>query len=100
MAKVSDEVVDFSNMSNEEKENFIVECVNKICDVDKSFSVCYWSTSEKTLHVPRSFINGFIDNLNEKKIVEKLNGKKTVMNVLDLFFYYLIFFFRHTFFCS
>ena len=39
MAKVSDDVVDFSNMSDEEKKNFVVECVNKICNVDKSSSV-------------------------------------------------------------
>ena len=48
MAKASDEVVAFSNFSGEEKENFIVECVNKICNVDKSFTVCDWSTSVKT----------------------------------------------------
>ena len=67
MAKASDEVVAFSNMIDEEKENFIVECLNKICNVDKSFTVCDWSTSGKTLHIPRSFINGFIDNLNKKR---------------------------------
>ena len=76
MGKVSDEVVDFSNMSDEEKENFIVKCVNKICNVEESSSVCDWSTGGKTLHAPRSFNNGFIDNLNKKRSLKNLMGKK------------------------
>ena len=93
MAKVSDDVVDFPNMSDEEKKNFVVECVNKICNVDKSSSVRDWSTDGKALYVPRSFINGFMNNLNKKKIVEKLSRKKTVMDVLDLIFSVEFYFF-------
>ena len=53
MAKVSDEVLDFSNMSDEEKNNFAIECVNKICNVNETSSVCDWSTGGETLYIAR-----------------------------------------------
>ena len=35
-------------MSDEEKKNSVIECVNKICNVNETSSVCDWSTGGET----------------------------------------------------
>ena len=83
----SNNTVDFSGMSFEEKQRIVLHSILRATNFnDLTAQTLDWSTSAMPLFVNSAVVLSFIHKMDFEKICSRLNGKKTIDEIIKINF--------------
>ena len=83
----SNNTVDFSGMSFEEKKRIILDSILRATNFnDLTAQTLDWSTSTMLLFVNSAVVLSFIHKMDFERICSHLNGKKTIDEIIKIIF--------------
>ena len=85
--KTDNGLINFNNMSFEEKKQFVVKLICKMTNLSHpNQKFCDWSTESMPLDVSKEIVISFLNHIEFDIICSRLDGYKSIKEILDVIF--------------
>ena len=85
--KTDNGLINFNNMSFEEKKQFVVKLICKITNLSHpNQKFCDWSTESMPLDVSKEIVISFLNHIEFDIVCSRLDGYKSIKEILDVIF--------------
>ena len=82
--KTEDDKINFSHMTFEQKQNFVVKIICQMTNLSPDKDFCDWSTEEMLLYVTSEIVISILNQINFNVVCSKLDGYKSIKEILDI----------------
>ena len=85
--KTDNGLINFNNMSFEEKKQFVVKLICKMTNLSHlNQKFCDWSTESMPLDVSKEIVISFLNHIEFDIVCSRLDGYKSIKEILDVIF--------------